>query len=253
MGNKILIYTALFGNYDELLEPEVIDKNCDYICITDNKQLKSIKWKIQYLDNIDNPVELNRMYKMLPHRFFSEYDYALYVDSNIKLNKSPLKIINAYMDKAAIAFPRHFMRDCIYDEALTCLRHKKITKAEYETITTELLEANKFPKKYGLAENNILVRNLKDQPLIDVMEEWWVLFREYAARDQLSLMYLLWKHRVSYCFMEESSRNKNDYFSYMLHKHDIRKNKLKNRIILMASMRDKNLINKIIALVLDRI
>ena len=32
--SKIAIYTSLVGGYDNLLQPEVVDENFDYICFS---------------------------------------------------------------------------------------------------------------------------------------------------------------------------------------------------------------------------
>lgn len=253
MGKKILVYTALFGDYDQLLDPDTIDDECDYICITDNLGVTSTKWDMQYLKTEENSVEMNRMYKILPHRFFAHYDFSLYVDANIKLKSGPSALIKSYMKMSPLSFPKHFMRNCIYDEAFACLQHKKITKSEYDALTNELLRANNFPEKIGLAENNILIRDHNNSSLCSVMEEWWLLFKKYAPRDQLSLMYLLWKNNISYSFMDESSRNNNPYFSYTLHHHNKSGNWAKNKLLLMSAMRDKNLLNKFVAVLIDKL
>lgn len=46
---KVLIYTAIFGNYDVITEPQYVDEYCDYICFTDNKNLHSKVWKMIYI------------------------------------------------------------------------------------------------------------------------------------------------------------------------------------------------------------
>ena len=253
MGKKILVYTALFGNYDKLLEPEVMDDECDYVCVTDNNDILSEKWDVIYVKPHCDSVEMNRQYKMLPHRFFADYDISLYIDANVKLKGRPSNLIKKYMASASLAFPRHFKRNCIYDEAMICLRHKKITKEQFDKITEELLKGNRFPSQIGLAENNILIRNHHDESLIKVMEDWWLSFKIYAPRDQLTLMYLLWKNKSSFVFMEESSRNKNSYFSYHLHKQNITKSGFKNMILLMASRRHVNILNNFIARIMDKL
>ena len=45
---KIVIYTALFGNYDVLSSPINLSKDFDYICFTDKpkKNSKSMEGKI---------------------------------------------------------------------------------------------------------------------------------------------------------------------------------------------------------------
>lgn len=46
---KYSIITMVFNNYDLLREPEEVDENAEYICITDNPDLKSDVWKIIYM------------------------------------------------------------------------------------------------------------------------------------------------------------------------------------------------------------
>lgn len=85
---RLVIYTTLLGGYDFLREPSVITPECDYICFTDDPTLKSDVW--QFVDVSGDKGSLpqnkwNRKYKVLAHRYLSEYDASLYVDSNVRL------------------------------------------------------------------------------------------------------------------------------------------------------------------------
>ena len=40
-GNKKVVFTAIFGNYDNLKTPEYINPDWDYVCFTDNKNVES--------------------------------------------------------------------------------------------------------------------------------------------------------------------------------------------------------------------
>ena len=56
--NKKVIYTSIFGNYDELYEPIFIPDGYDFVIFTD-MNLKSDKWKVKkalplYEDNVRN-------------------------------------------------------------------------------------------------------------------------------------------------------------------------------------------------------
>ena len=51
MENKYIVYTALFGKYDKLLEIHNINKHIDYVCFTDNKDLTSKTWNIIYVSD----------------------------------------------------------------------------------------------------------------------------------------------------------------------------------------------------------
>lgn len=83
-----------------------------------------------------------------------------------------------------------------------------------------LLSAHSFPKEYGLGENNIIIRKHNHKDVIRLMNYWWEYFNQGAKRDQLTLFFLSWKHGVPIQLMDETSRNKNNYFRYHLHKNE---------------------------------
>lgn len=48
MKEKVCIYTCITGNYDDLHEVEK-EEGIDYICFTNNINLKSQSWKIVFI------------------------------------------------------------------------------------------------------------------------------------------------------------------------------------------------------------
>lgn len=231
-----VVYTALFGNYDTLA-PVNPDWHCDFICFTDDPGKIPDSWQIQIVPLENNhPAILNRCYKMLPHKFLDQYECSLYIDSNIKIIRDPNPLFNKYLSSSIIALPLHQDRDCVYDEALACVKHRKSDKED----TIKLLEHYKkmgFPKKYGLTENNVILRKHHEIALVSLMNEWWIEYGKSAKRDQLTLPYLIWKHNINYLELIEGPRISNKYFKINLHNHDIEK-PLINKII------QRSIINK---------
>ena len=88
--DKIVVYTAIFGGYNELIEQPQFE-NVDYICFTD-RNLSSSSWKVVVVseppvgnDNTRN----NRYYKILPHLHLHYYLYIIYIDCNFIIKKNP--------------------------------------------------------------------------------------------------------------------------------------------------------------------
>jgi len=80
------IYTAIYGDYDYLLDPLVVSNKADYICFTDSEDLTSDVWEIRRKTFPELSSQMsNRKMKILPHKFLSEYDKSIYVDGNIKI------------------------------------------------------------------------------------------------------------------------------------------------------------------------
>ena len=91
--DKICVYTRITGNYDNLHEIEKIEKNIDYICFTNNKNLKSNTWKIIYIEDakLDNQ-RLSRKIKMLGHPYIlKNYEISVWIDASVVFKKSIAK------------------------------------------------------------------------------------------------------------------------------------------------------------------
>jgi len=220
--NKLVVYTAIFGNYDNLIEPKEKYDGCDFICFTDQEHIKSNIWEIRHIKECDIPPNvMNRKYKILSHLFLSEYEWSLYVDTNVAILKNPLYLANKYLIKYNMVVPKHFARNCVYEEAKYCVM---LGKAKYDEVKKQMDEYKKdgLPENFGLGENGILLRKHNDRKVIKVMNDWWAEFNQHTKRDQLSLSYAIWKNRERFCFMDESARG-GKYFSIQLHIHDYKK------------------------------
>ena len=114
--------------------------------------------------------------------------------------------------------PKHYLRDCIYDEAKECIILKKENS---KTIFSQMKKYRNegMPKNFGLGENGILLRNHNNPEVIQIMELWWEQLQKFSKRDQLSLGFALWKSGLIFNYIDESARNINNLFKY--HKHSM--------------------------------
>jgi hypothetical protein len=227
---KVVVYTAIFGYYDELLNPRVIDSDFQYICFTDNVNITSKIWKIIYVNSTELTHDLtNRKYKLLPHLYLDQYDLSIYVDGNIKIIGSLGKLLKKYLTiNDLFLAPPHRYRNCVYAEIQSCVESGKISRAKGHSLIN-FYQGEKFEKNIGLTENNILIRRHKDLKMIRLSEDWWESYLEYR-RDQLSLQYVALKWKVNIRVIPENSRGQSNFFFALPHKND--KLKWKFKIIL---------------------
>ncbi|WP_455816284.1 glycosyltransferase domain-containing protein [Pseudomonas cerasi] len=239
--NKRVVYTAIFGDYDDLLEPDHVDSSIDYICFTNNKNVKSSQWIVKYTDNFNGVTDnarLNRIYKFMPHRFLSEYDESLYIDGNIKISGRSLSdAFELALKNKNISIPPHAERDCIYKESLACL---KLGKGEPEKINEQMqfYKGEGFPETYGLYENNVIFRRHGCKKIKLVMEEWYEMITRFSSRDQLSLCYLFWKEGVSCEAFKWGPKISDKYFKIKFHNTE-KKLPLVKKIILYTFINAK--------------
>jgi len=215
-----VVYTALFGDYDTLPDiPSEYLNYCDFICFTNNRSINVNNWTILFVDSDLSPILLNRMYKILPHVFLPNYFSSLYIDSNIILKGNPIKLYDRYLTKYDLLFPRHFARNCAYDEYFECVRLGKINI--YKGLKQMIFYKRKgLPRNFGLSENNIILRNHYKPNIKSIMEFWWDQFLKFPYRDQLSLPYVIYSFNYKYYFIDETSRLENDFFVYSFHKNE---------------------------------
>lgn len=196
---NIVVYSAIANNYNPLLNPSVRDEGIDYFCFTDQalwyRLANNIVWKIKPFpkDVRDlEPTRKCRMVKILPHRFFPEYEYSVCVDGSIDIIGDIRALLTQYDYPAMLCF-KHPKRSCIYQEGKTCI---DLGKDDPQVISRQLdcYRGQGFPENAGLIESGVLIRRHNDPTVIRVMEDWWREVRTQSRRDQLSFPYVAWRN-----------------------------------------------------------
>lgn len=224
--NKKVVYTCNIDNYDNFYELSYKNPDWDYLYFTDNLDLIQAGcaggWQIMPVTFYqDNDILTNRFCKINPHIVLPDiYNESIYIDSNINIITDKIfEDINKLSNKFILQ--KHYARDCIFQEIDTVIDlglddFAKIMKLKH------LLLKSKFPKHYGLSENNIIYRHHQDETIIKLMEEWWQMVENFSYRDQLSLMYILWKNNMSpEKFMIANTRTDNENFCRYAHNKNI--------------------------------
>lgn len=209
---KKCVYTCISGNYDTL-KPINQEVGWDYICFTD-MDIKSDYWDIREIpDELSDlsPVKKQRMIKLLPERYLSDYDVTIWIDANVTLIKSITDFYNIYKTNAPISLKLHPNRNCIYDECDACIRLKKDTVDNINEVK-ERYKKEGMPEKYGLYETNIIIRDNRDFRVAELMNMWANEVREHSHRDQLSLTYCMWKLNCKDIISEFSNSVFKEYF-----------------------------------------
>lgn len=196
-----VLYTCITGNYDRLIVPAYYNPACDYVCFTDNSEWISRKrigpWQVKPLQYTESSNALNnRWHKVHPHKLFPEYEDSIYIDGNIDiLDDNLFRQIDSKSGRK-ILIPKHAYNNCIYKEIKVNIKNKRAPKEQCLKIK-KILAAAKYPRNYGLCENNVIYRKHSDPLVITVMEEWWKYIKDIVPRDQLSLCFLFYKYGIN--------------------------------------------------------
>jgi hypothetical protein len=219
---RLVVYTAIVGDYDNLYPPPASgqpDRNISYVCLTDGSRPEASSWTFKPLPRPDLPAQSrNRWAKFHPHKLFPDHNASIYVDGNIEVVSDPMLLAVEVLQQSSLGLYDHPVRDCLFEEARECAR----IGFDWSPVIREQVKRyalDGYPRRNGLYEANVIVRAHHDAPLIRAMERWWDEWDRGVKRDQLSLMYVLWKeHLKPYSLGRHDARFVNQYFRYGSHR-----------------------------------
>lgn len=197
-GNTV-VYTAITSGYDILKVPPIeAADGSRFVAFLQERQPSQL-WEIrQAHTGFSDPCRNAKIHKILPHLFFPEAQYSLWIDGSVRIKiHSPLAVLaESFLREHDLAVFRHRIRRCIYQEARACIRWRKDTaKTIREQVTQYWREG--FPPNFGLAECTVLLRRHSDK-MKEFNEHWWNEIQNHSRRDQLSFNYVAWKLKFRY-------------------------------------------------------
>lgn len=217
--NKVVIYTAIAGEEDNLTQHQYKSPGFDYVCFSDRPIKNSGIWEIRQMqDSLLDNVRKAKYYKLFPHNLFPEYIYSVWVDGNInilddKLEKRIYELINHNVSMAA---NKHPQRDCAYEEANACMEMKK-DDPQVILRQVDFMESNGFPPDLGLYALMIIFRKHNNDEIMRFMNQWWWMIKNFSRRDQISFMYILYKNNTKMDFIFEQDIYNDSAFSFKRH------------------------------------
>lgn len=201
-SGKRLVYTAIFGRKDVLRAPRFVLPGWDFICFTDQDISSSI-WQIRkVVPPFPDPTRSARMYKILAHRFLTEYEISIWMDGNVQIKGDVTELVEKYLGDANVAVFDHAAWQAL---SLSSLKEELERLLEMERIgkhqdNADLMQRqfnaylrDGFPDASGLAWTLVLLRRHNESDVVAAMERWWSELLHWSKRDQMSFNYVAWK------------------------------------------------------------
>lgn len=194
--NKNCMFTTIIHDYDVLLPQNFGKSNgWDYVCFTDDVNLKSDFWKIIYIKNESKTdmehIKLSKHYKTNFFNHLKQYNNLFWLDAHILINID----LNDYLKNLAnndIIFVDHPWRENISQEIDECVRLKKETPEMGEAIKKKYDELG-YKYDNGLIAGGFILFN-NNEKVIRFFSQWWDEIKNFSHRDQLSANFVLWKN-----------------------------------------------------------
>ncbi len=206
------IYSAIFGDYDPIHEPERQNLDCDYILFTDRSDFNPppALWKVVTIDTHRlyrmHPRMRAKFFRIMVHEVFPllsrmdhdaglhQYDHAIWVDGSVRITSPDFAaFMIGSIGRHGLAMLKHPDRRCIYEEAAHSVG---LLKYRYQRIREQVDHYRRqgYPENNGLMAATVSARDMRRRDLDHVFADWWEENLKWTYQDQLSLPYVLWKH-----------------------------------------------------------
>ena len=199
--DRIVAYTCVVGDYDDIVEPKFCSDIYDYYLISDKPPVEGSKYKWVDIKNVipedvvGDYTRMNRYCKINAHRIFPDYRRSIYYDGNVEIVEDMTSFFDYLLAPRIGVTARNIWGD-IYEEAMTVIEQRRdLPEKVYDQVKGYWLEG--FPRGGGMGLNNILVREHNHPQCVKIMEQWWTEVKTKCRRDQISFPYVLWKNGYS--------------------------------------------------------
>jgi hypothetical protein len=180
-----LIYSAVFGGYDQVQEPREAGR---YRLITDGRAPWG--WEEQKESRSRDPRRAARYWKTagMPQ----DAEFTIWLDGNVQLVIDPREVVQKWLvdTRADIALFSHPGHQCLYAEA----RVVKSKMKDFPEVVDEQVRRYRekgLPKGFGLGETTVLARR-RCAEVAWFNGQWWHEIERGSVRDQLSFDYVRW-------------------------------------------------------------
>jgi hypothetical protein len=208
MPNKLVIYTASFGDHDVPAEIPGLEGIADLCCFSDRDfGLKT--WNTFYRRSVFRTPRMDaKWYKMAARHLFPTHEWSIYLDASIRV-KDPMRmieVVRAAMDEhigregqtgfdgpSGLAFFSHPEgQRSLEEEAAFSMTFPKYAGEPCEAQVAHYRDCGMGSEPYRLYAGGVIGRDHTD--LNDRFDkEWFDECVHWSCQDQLSLPFVLWK------------------------------------------------------------
>lgn len=206
-----VIYTAIVGQYEQIVQPQVIHPDFDYILFTNNdiKEESIGVWQIKGIpyQNTDN-TRVARWVKTHPEQLLGDYTYSIWMDANMQILSESFYdyVFKHIKSNVLVSSMWHNQRNCIYDE-IVAVAYYELENEHVLIDWLRFLLKEKYPQHNGLFETGVLFRSHSSDIIAKMDDLWWSIIDNYSRRDQLSFNYVLWKYNIKCPYFISDSEN----------------------------------------------
>ena len=181
---KYSILTFVFGTYEKLHEIGEIDSDVEYVCVTDNENLKSNTWKIIIDHELDGKGVFDKCFSVRynPFKYVSS-DVVVTVDGSIGIHKPISSLVNKFIKSDCEAcFLIHPYRDNLIVEYQTWMAYRGFPYKKAQKHVNFLHGIGYDFNKKGLIQLNFTMK--KKCGMVENLDRMMYCFQKYLGDEK---------------------------------------------------------------------
>jgi hypothetical protein len=194
--NRVAIFTAICGGHDRP-KPTRALPGADWHLWTDRPTGATHGWTEHlFRPRYQSPRLSAKWVRLNPELLLPDYDLTVWIDASITVvDPAFASLFEPGFAADGFSLFRHPDRDNIYDE---CAASEPMGKYAGEPMREqcEHYRAGGLPSGHGLWATGVLIRNNRSERLRAMNLDWMNENVRWSCQDQLSLPWVLWKHRI---------------------------------------------------------
>jgi len=192
------IYTSIAGGYDNLKTPLFSQDNFDFYAFSDVQSDPVEPWEnVPFDQHSDDPVRSAKKPKIMPHLYFPDYEWSLWIDANMFMLKDLSTYINAVIEnRSKVGLFEHPERSLLSEEVDELCNLERDDPALMRKQFDRYL-AEGWDNQLPLYECNFIIRRHNDPDVSRAMTLWWNEITGNSRRDQISFPYSMWKSGIT--------------------------------------------------------
>ena len=180
---KIVVITAITANRDRLKDRQNTE-GADFVAFLDRPVASAI-WDVrQASDLFRDPVRNAKIHKILPHLYFPNHEYSLWIDGSVELVDPAPVLVERYLADCDIVFGQHAIHRSLADETESCLSEGR---DDPELIRQQVKNDESLVDDRGFPlAGSVLRRHTPEVARFNAV--WWAEICRWSRRDMLSLL-----------------------------------------------------------------
>lgn len=186
----VALISALYGGYDNLRDPVPQDGDVQYVCLTDNPELRSDVWELVFWPKPQmTPFLAAKAPKMQP-AWFTQARASVWVDMSVEVLSPDFAVAAAECARDGFATWPHPWNSTLAAESAESLRQSRYQGQRLAEQVARFHDEG-LPENTSVRHTAVVAR--AHSPMTEQVGFRWAAEFDWSMADQIGFLYALWR------------------------------------------------------------